>query len=462
MTAISATRHPLDLLRRPLIRSLVKSRYFPGTIQALALLAYGIFIYIGFQGMSEATRYTNLASLIIWTLWWPGLVLLTFVQTRLWCTACPIGLVSRILGRYGLQLKTPRALRRNRLGVVVGLFLLHSLVVAYGANHVPALTSVYLLALLGYAALVALLFEPDAFCGAFCPLSGVVGTYAMLSPSELRSADRSRCQACSGHHCNKICPRNLYMGTLDSNQDCLLCFDCVKACPNDNIVLRRRAPLQDLWNERTQTVGTALLAVVLLGVMIEEVGEEWARFEAVTTALPAWLVRLGLPERVLGYTWLEALWLNLALPLLAVGLAAAITRLVAKRGSVRDNFLRYTPAVLPLVFTLHLSKMVHNLIAHLPMLPFALRDPAGARTAVALAANPAAAPGPLLANGTLEGALLLTLVVLGLGSSFYVLDQIADRHDESRPARVVYYGLLVGLGGAFLVVIARWFGFGPG
>jgi len=462
MTTLFAPGHRLDVLRRPLARSLVKSRYFPGAIQSIALLAYFSFIYIGFQATSEAARYTNLASLIIWTLWWPGLVAATFLQTRLWCTACPIGLVSRTLGRYGLKLKTPRALRHNRLGVVTGLFLLHSLVVAYAVNHVPALTAVYLLALLGYAALIALLFEPDAFCGAFCPLSGIVGSYAMLSPAELRSADRTRCQTCAKHRCNKICPRNLYMGTLDSNQDCLLCFDCVKVCPNDNIILRHRAPLQDLWNERTQTMGTALLVAVLLGVMIEEVGEEWARFQAMTTAVPEWVTRLGVPERVLGYSWLEALWLNLALPLLIAGLAAALARLLARRGSVRQYFLRYTPALLPLVFSLHLSKMVYNLLAHLAMLPFALRDPVGMRTAAAFAANPAAAPGNLLASSYVEGALLLTLVFLGLIGSFYALDQIADRHREAQPPRRAYYGLLFCLGGAFLIVIARWFGLGPG
>lgn len=463
MATFPLVRHHPDLLRLPVVRRLVKSAYFPFAVQMTALLVYGGLIYVGFLATTEAARYSNLASLVIWTLWWPGLVLLTFVQTRLWCTACPIGLVSRTLGRNELRLKVPRWLRRNRLGVLFGLFALHSLVVAYAVNHIPALTSVYLLGLLGYAAAIALLFEPDAFCNSFCPLSGIVGSYAMLSPTELRSSDTATCKACREHRCVKICPRNLYMGTLDSNQDCLLCLDCVKACPNDNIVLRRRAPLQDLWQERTQTVGTALLVVLLLGIMVEEVGEEWSRFEAATKAVPDFLAGLGLPERIGGYSWLEALWLNFVLPLLVVGLAAVLVRLLVKTSSVRQNFVRYTPALLPLVFSLHLAKMVHNLNAHLRMLPYALAEPAGTKTAAALAMNPSSAPASLLANNYLEGALLLAIVVLGVLGSFHVVDHIT--YSRSEPGRqralAVYYGLLVFLGGAFLVVIARWFALGP-
>lgn len=463
MATLPFVQHDPDLLRLPLARTLVKSRHFPTAIQLAALLAYGGLIYVGFLATTEAARYSNLSSLIIWTVWWPGLVLLTFFQTRLWCTACPIGLVSRTLGRFGLRVKVPRSLRRNRLGIVVGLFLLHSLVVAYAVNHIPSLTAVYLLGLLGYAVAISLLFEPDAFCSSFCPLSGVVGSYAMLSPIELRSADTAGCKACHEHRCVKICPRNLYMGTLSSNQDCVLCFDCVKACPNDNIVLRRRAPLQDLWQERTQTLGTALLIVLLLGIMIEEIGEEWNRFAAATNALPNILIRLGLPERVVGYSWLEALWINFALPLLIVSFAAALAHLLSRRVSIRQNFVRYSPALLPLVFSLHLTKMAHNLNAHLGMLPNALLEPAGTKTAAALAANPAAIPTSLLGNEHLEGAFLLTLVALGVLGSFHVLDQIAYNHDEPGRWRTVavYYVLLAFLGGAFMVVIARWFGLGP-
>lgn len=32
------------------------------------------------------------------------------------------------------------------------------------------------------------------------------------------------------------------MGTLSDMENCVMCFDCVKKCPNDNVVLKRLTP----------------------------------------------------------------------------------------------------------------------------------------------------------------------------------------------------------------------------
>jgi len=65
----------------------------------------------------------------------------------------------------------------------------------------------------------------------------------MTSTLELRSVDKDECLKCKSKACIRgadtgwACPWNVYMGKLDRNNYCGLCFECVKSCPNDNISL---------------------------------------------------------------------------------------------------------------------------------------------------------------------------------------------------------------------------------
>jgi polyferredoxin len=114
-------------------------------------------------------RKTNLTTLVVWGLWWPGMIAAALVLGRAWCTVCPMELVNRIGDALGKRLPIARLPlgRALRAGwVVVAAYLCLQLLVAGASVHrVPHYTALLLLALLGTALAAGLVFrEPRSFC----------------------------------------------------------------------------------------------------------------------------------------------------------------------------------------------------------------------------------------------------------------------------------------------------------
>jgi hypothetical protein len=68
------------------------------------------------------------------------------------------------------------------------------------------------------------------------------------------------------------CETDLFVPTITSNMDCTLCFNCLRACPHDNVGLRLRAPWREVvadgWRHRSRR--SALLfgvALAMWGIM---------------------------------------------------------------------------------------------------------------------------------------------------------------------------------------------------
>lgn len=136
------------------------------------------------------------------------------------------------------------------------------------------------------AAALALVYRLRTFCNYVCPISGFLSLYAMTSTVELRSVDKNECLKCKSKSCIRgsekgwACPWNVYMGKLDRNNYCGLCFECVKSCPNDNISLFVR-PFSDrdvilrgydeAWKACIMLVLALTYSIVLLG--------PWGRFK---------------------------------------------------------------------------------------------------------------------------------------------------------------------------------------
>jgi hypothetical protein len=118
------------------------------------------------------------------------------------------------------------------------------------------------------------------FCNYVCPISGFLSLYAMTSTVELRSADKDVCLKCTTKSCIRgsdkgwACLWNVYMGKLDRNNYCGLCFECVKSCPNDNITLYLRPfatsdvilrGYDEVWKASIMLMLAFSYSVVLLG-----------------------------------------------------------------------------------------------------------------------------------------------------------------------------------------------------
>lgn len=439
--------------------SLFKSKHFPGLIQIIGLIAFFALAFFGFTGTTEAYRFTNITSFWVWCIWWPALVITGFISSRIWCTICPLRYITQKVGHLGWQVKVPASIRKNKLFVIIGFFALHTVIVSYGVHHFSWFTSVYLLSLLGIAFLIGLIFEKDSFCNSFCPLSGFIGAYSKLGTAGLRCSDKDVCKSCRTKACFRACPAGICMGAPKEMENCLLCFDCVKECPNDNISFSFHKPLRALWKS-AGTVAHVFIVVLLLGIMFEEFGEEWVVVEHFVNYIPDYLISIGMPETIFGYKWLTAGWVTFLFPALIVFGTAAASFLLAKRDSVMHYAKAYSPALIPLIFTLHLSKMIDTLNTKLGYGKYVLQNPVGNKTIELIANGNIAVSSNALFSTQTEGYVLMGLILTGFVSSLFAIFKIAQKQKTSsagKASALPFYFTTITLGLTSLFITANWF-----
>ncbi|MBI4881157.1 MAG: 4Fe-4S binding protein, partial [Planctomycetes bacterium] len=249
----------LDVLRPSACRSVLRARWFPVALQVLALLAVVGLAWIGFsvgpdRPASEllTLRKTNITTLVVWGLWWPGLIALTLLFGRVWCTVCPMELVHRLGDAAGRGL----ALRRPPLGpflragwmTLLAYFLLQVLVAGAALHRNPHYTAWLLAALFLVAFASGLVFRGGrAFCAGFCPASALLSVYGRFTPVQLEKRDAAACEECRDRQCvaaknrarfdRRSCPSYLRPYERAPSDGCVLCLQCAKVCPQGNIGL---------------------------------------------------------------------------------------------------------------------------------------------------------------------------------------------------------------------------------
>jgi hypothetical protein len=102
-------------------------------------------------------------------------------------------------------------------------------------------TAFLFLAILILSLGLALIYRRRAFCQYLCPVGGFLGTYSMASITEVRAIDRDICRKHKQKPCYAggpdgwACPWKQYNGTMNRNNYCGLCTECIKSCPKDNV-----------------------------------------------------------------------------------------------------------------------------------------------------------------------------------------------------------------------------------
>ena len=284
----------------PWLKRLVRMPSFQFLLIVPNLALFYLFLITGLFGTPVGNR--NMIIVFVWILWWVVLIAgLVPFGSRLWCTMCPLPFFGDWLQRralvqvrpgkspgtenrfFGLQKRWPKKLSNIWLQNFGFLFL-----ATFSALLVTR--PIVSMSLFGFmivlAALMAMVYRLRTFCNYVCPISGFLSLYAMTSTIELRSESKDKCLKCKTKSCIRgsdkgwACPWNVYMGKLDRNNYCGLCFECVKSCPNDNISLFVRPfatsditikGYDEVWKACIMLVLALTYSVVLLG--------PWGRFK---------------------------------------------------------------------------------------------------------------------------------------------------------------------------------------
>jgi ferredoxin len=238
----------------------------------------------------------------------------------------------------------------------------------------------------------------------------------MFAPLELRSRDRALCRTCETKDCSRgnprgyACPTFEHLGAMDRNTYCILCTECIKTCPKDNVALNLRPFGADLLRLARTRSDEAYLCLAMLSLTIFHIitmTPIWSSMERFLRA------SIGM-HRVAAYTSLMGL--ILAAPVLLHLVVTSASRFLSQAPGVtyRDAFIVFAYPLLPLALFGHLAHNAEHLLEEGGYLIPALTDPLN-RGWDLLKLGQDYAVKPLLSLGWTEG---MKLVFLAAGLSY--------------------------------------------
>ncbi len=263
-----------NLLSLNFVRNFFQSPFYPIAPQVVVATIFVLVVILGIWG--NPSPDSNISLLLVWANWEPLLIISCLLLARIWCSFCPIGYFSGLVRRIKLKrMKIPaHYLNYGFFISAAGLAVIFWAQAAFHMFERPTETAWLLLAMLGSAVLFALLFEGRIWCRYVCPLGQMVATFARASIVEVRSNYNYCSHQCTDYVCytgsgdTPGCSMGKGPFAMDTNQDCVLCGNCMKACQNKAVHFNLRPPGWELWNARAADLAMILFVPLLWGTQI--------------------------------------------------------------------------------------------------------------------------------------------------------------------------------------------------
>ena len=267
-------KYTFNLLKLDQVRDFFSSKFYPVGIQVLTAAFFSLIFLFAFMGSQSPN--SNITLLLVWALWWPMLAISWFFGARIWCSICPMGAVNDLLNKFcSMKKKVPKFIRDNSMYLsAAGLALIIYVEASSGMIYSPKATGFLLVTILGCAIVSGILYERRVWCRYLCPLGRLAATFSGCSVIEWRSNSSICNSTCTTNACykgnEKVAGCPLYQGpfSLQSNQDCILCGNCVKICENASPTFNIRIPGHELWAALKPEKINSFFVPVILGTQI--------------------------------------------------------------------------------------------------------------------------------------------------------------------------------------------------
>ncbi|VVB85833.1 4Fe-4S binding domain protein [uncultured archaeon] len=361
-----------DLLDVYFFRDMVKNRFFKPAVNLIFFIVLLIIIYFGLSSEPDL-RFPGgipFATTMIWDIWHPLLAFTIILIGRFWCFACPIGAAGDwTQSVYSLKKKYPEKYRNLWVAVIFFLFIFAAERHLFMFTRNPPNTALLLLFFTGLAVVMGAIYEKRSFCRYICPIGLVLGVFSMLSAIELRCKSKKTCQehdikeCVIGTEAGKACPVGEFPQTMERNNYCVMCMECVKSCSRENIRISPRLPGADLVRSRRTHLDEAYLVHGIIIIFLFVLGMERLQFRNTVIGF----VKSTLP--INSVTFLDLYWRNMwaviifaAITLGAAGLMYLSTRVSFSGKNTKQKFIDLSYAFIPLSLSVYLAENTFRLL----------------------------------------------------------------------------------------------------
>ena len=270
----SADTPQVDLLRWPTVARAAKGGRVLRALKALVALVFAGLTAACFLAPSEPLG--RFANMLVWGVWWPGLIVSLILLGRAWCAVCPLSSAGEAAQRAAGRRLAPsdRLVRWGPVFALLGFVAIVWVEEAVDMVGHPVRTGWFLVTLVVLAAVATWLFQRHTWCRYLCPLGAMGGVFSAGSALRVRARQEVCAASCTGHECYKGtehsegCPMFNHALYLTSGQNCKLCMRCLQDCPHDSPRLVLQPPLQEVWRSDLLSPDVVPLALVIMMLVL--------------------------------------------------------------------------------------------------------------------------------------------------------------------------------------------------
>ena len=451
-----------------MINKLFKKQYFLISTQVISLFVFALLIYgsIGIttqdSDFAMILRNTNLSNLIIWSYWWPLIIVTAILFGRFWCSICPMELITSFFGKIGLR-KKPNKLLKS--GWIITLFYVVILVLGihtFAIHRIPQYMAIYMLILFAIALIAGLIWEKRTFCTYICPIGHLLRLYSLLSFKKLRVKDTAVCEACKTKDCisksnhykliGRSCTSDLYPAKIKDNRSCILCGQCFKSCTKDNIAIQKRAFASDLFTNIKLSWAEIAFFIIVSGFVIYEIFVEWKVSKKIIMAIPNWFNQsFNISGNLTGT--IKAGILFVIIPFIFYMIFVIINKALAKE-NWKTAFTQLAIAILPITASMHLLKSILKTTSRLPYWNYAISDPKGVLSAQLLIDNPDILNKAIIS--TISPYISMIALLLLLGGLLLSLLVIRKQQYKNKTSRIISIFAVLIYSSIFFIMLTAW------
>ncbi|MDP3104498.1 MAG: 4Fe-4S binding protein [Candidatus Methanoperedens sp.] len=364
----NANNEKPDLLDVYFFNNLFSNRFFKPAVNLVFAIVLLIILYYGLSSEPDLRFQGGIpfATTMIWDLWHPILAFTIIFVGRLWCFACPIGAVGDwTQSVFSLKKKYPEKYRNLWIAVILFLVIFAAERHFFMFTRNPPNTALLLLFFTGLAVVMGAIFEKRAFCRYICPIGLVLGVFSMLSIIELRCKSKKTCsdhdikECVVGSEAGKGCPVGEFPQTMERNNYCIMCMECVKSCSKDNIRISPRLPGADMIRSRKTHMDEAYLVHGIIIIFLFVMGMERFEFRNIIINFVRWTAPF---DYVANFTFFASyyrnMWAIIIFTLITLGAACLLylSTKVFAGGNTKQKFIDLSYAFIPLALSVYLAE----------------------------------------------------------------------------------------------------------